>query len=253
MPTRAIDAISTNIRQRHGVIGRRAPTPIAALIGDTWLTTTTSRVARLVERARRTRHATRAPSATSDSPPGGHERGSARHARHTSLRARRRRGSAVELAVVELDPALVDLDRAPERRRRSRRAPRSGLAITRASRGIRAAERGRLPSALVRQRRVGPAEEQAARVRVGTAVANEAEHRRDATRVAAGATTESASSRRYRAAPLSAAPVARTRSSRCVLATGVGLVPRRSTERRRRAPIRCCWSMASTDRAGAGV
>ena len=87
------------------------------MIGDTWLTTITSRSR---ASSSRSSHAarTRTPSAASDSPPPGTKWGSARQVRHTSARHVGHR-LTVEGAVVELDPAFVDVDRHGRTPRRS--------------------------------------------------------------------------------------------------------------------------------------
>ena len=149
--------------------------PMAALIGDTWLTTTTSRSC---ASSSRSSHAarTRTPSVANDSPPPGTKCGSARHEVHTSGGHVGDR-SAVERAVVELDPPLVDRHRPTERGGGLAGARPSGLATTRASAGIEPRQGRRLATPELRQRRVGAPEEQAAGVGVGLAVAHEHEHR----------------------------------------------------------------------------
>ena len=98
---------------------------IAALIGDTWLTTTTSCSRDLLEQlvARRPHpHAERGQRLAA-----GRARtcGSARHSAHRSAGTSRER-HAVELAVVELDPPFVDLAPAGRTRRRSRGCAATG-------------------------------------------------------------------------------------------------------------------------------
>ena len=103
----------------------------------------------------------------------------------------------------------------------------NGLAITRASVGDLRRQRRRLPPALLRQRRVEAPEQEAPRVRVGTAVAHEEEHRRDGTRVH-GATTISSPPF------LSCAACVRALASSCSLVVGARRCRRGRRGRRRR-------------------
>ena len=93
---------------------------------------------------------TRSPRSTSDSPPTGAQRGSARQPAQTSARHVAQRG-AVEVAVVELDPAVVDLDGTTERLRRLAGAPERAADHPRG--GQRRGQRRRLAAAAAHRAR----------------------------------------------------------------------------------------------------
>ena len=117
---RVIEAGATKVRQATS-----SPTPsaqaTAALIGDTWVTTTTSRSAASSARSSQAAR-TRSPSVEQRLAAAGREGESARHAAQRSA-GTSRSGVPSSVAVVELDPALVDLDGEAEGRRRLPGAP----------------------------------------------------------------------------------------------------------------------------------
>ena len=149
---------------------------MAALIGLTWVTTTTD-ARRRRRGAGRCRPPGRArPSVASGSPPPGALVGSDRHRSHTSGVTDDDR-LPVELAVVELDPPLVDLDGDARTRQRCRPRGAAGWRPRDRAVGMRGGERSRLRPPAVGQRWVGVSEQQPVDVRRRLTVAHEQQHR----------------------------------------------------------------------------
>ena len=145
----------------------------AALIGDTWLTTTTSSPAiRSASSSQAER--TRASRASKHSPPSVANVAVGAPGCHTSF-GHLGRGHALVLAVGELDPAIVDLDREPEALGRLPR-PHQRTRDHGVDRADEGRDRRRLLAPDLVERRVEPALQQAAGVRRRATVPNEVEH-----------------------------------------------------------------------------
>ena len=145
----------------------------AALIGDTWLTTTTSSPAmRSASSSQAAR--TRASRAPKHSPPSVANCASVRHDCHTSIGTSAARHPLV-LAVGELDPAIVDLDREPEALGRLPR-PHQRTRDHGVDRADEGRDRRRLLAPDLVERLVEASLQQTAGVRRRATVPNEVEH-----------------------------------------------------------------------------
>ena len=246
---RAIDATCT--KSRHD---RSSPAPsaqaIAALIGDTWLTTTTSRSRDLVDEvgARRADpHAERGERLAA-----GRARTAGRRATRATARPARRATAGRRAPRSRARSTVRRSPPAGRTPRRSRGCARNGLAITRASAGILAAS----AAACCRPSSDNGGSRRPSRRPAAFASVRPCRTRRSITRRYPAPGGDDSSSLPFLRAPLVRAPRPRASSrsrARPLAIAGPGGVGRRARQQGPARPTRCCWCTGSTAPARAGT